>query len=82
MATTLMGIRDVFSVKDSKDLIVVGRVQGIIKEGAAVYLTNCGEDDATQFLTVVKTIEKGPSQPVTEAGDCMVALRLENGSVF
>ncbi len=82
MATSLMGIRDVFAVEDSKDLIVVGRVQGVIKEGAAVYLTNCGEDDGTQFLTVVKAIEKGPSQPVTETGDCMAALRLENGSVF
>ena len=82
MATTLMGIREVFAVKDSKDLIVMGRVQGIIKEGAAVYLTNCGEDDETQFLTVVKNIETGPAQPVNEASDCMVALRLENGSAF
>ena len=36
MATTLMGIEDVFSLKDSKDVVVVGVVKGTIKEGAAV----------------------------------------------
>lgn len=82
MATTLMGIRDVFSLKDSKDLVVVGFVRGTIKEGAAVYLTNCGEDDEEMFLTVVKSMEKGPSQPVTEVSDGVAALRLENASSF
>lgn len=82
MATTLMGIRDVFSVKDSTDVIVVGLVQGTIKEGAAVYLTNCGEDNDNNFLTVVKSMEIGPSQPATEATNCRVALRLENGTAF
>ncbi len=82
MATALMGIQDVFSLKDSEDVVVVGTVKGTIKEGAAVYLTNCGEDEGGQFLTVVKSIETAPSVSATEATDCRVGLRLENGTAF
>ncbi|MGN0432675.1 MAG: hypothetical protein ACI4EQ_10015 [Lachnospiraceae bacterium] len=82
MATTLMGIQDVFSLADSKDVVVTGTVKGTIKEGAAVYLTNCGEDEGSHFLTVVKAIETAPSVSATEATDCRAGLRLENGSDF
>ena len=79
----LMGERDVFSLKDNKDdVVVVGKLQGTVHIGDAVYLTNVGEDEEALFLTTICGIETGPSISVKEATDCNVALILEKGRHF
>ncbi len=80
---TLMGIMDVFSLKDNEeDLIVVGQVKGNIHVGDSVYLTNCGEDDNDRFSTTILGIETAPGVSVQEATDCNVGLRIENGKQY
>ncbi len=82
MGKTLLGVRDKFALKESEDLVVVGLLQGTVRVGDALYLTNCGEDEEELFLTTVLAIELGPSKPAKEATDCHVALRLEKGTHF
>lgn len=80
--SAVLGIRNVFSLKESDDVVVVGRVQGTIHVGDTVYVTNCGEDDAEEFTTTIRGIETGPSTPAMEATDCNVGLRIENGTQY
>lgn len=80
--SAVLGIRDVFPLKEGDDVVVVGRVEGTIREGDTVYLTNCGEDDAEEFATKILGIDIGPSTPAMEATDCNVGLRIENGKQY
>ena len=73
---------DTFNLTDSTDIVVVGRVNGIIRCGDAVYISNPGDDDAPVFLSTVTGLEKGDgsgnySHP-DEAGNTQIGVRLSN----
>ena len=72
------GVEDVFHLKDTDDLVVVGIVRGTVKPGMAVYVSNIGDDENTTLLTTVQGLEI-QGKPVETATNCPVALRLELG---
>ena len=72
------GVEDVFHLKDTDDLVVVGIVRGTVKPGMAVYVSNIGDDENTTLLTTVQGLEI-QGKPVETATNCPVALRLEMG---
>lgn len=75
------GVEDIFNLQDSDDRVVVGKVEGTVKVGDTVYLTNFGIESEMQSTTVV-SIELGPEKPADRASDCVAALRLENLSKY
>ena len=78
----VMGVMDVFPLKDSDDIVVVGKVKGKVTTGAAVYVSNMGEDDDQIFLTTILGVETGPNKPVEEATDTHVGLKIEKGKSY
>lgn len=75
-----LGVHQKFSLVNSTDIVVTGRLKGKVKLGDAVYVSNIGDDDDSVLLTTVRGIETGPNIQVTGATDGVVALRLENAS--
>ena len=73
------GVEDVFHLKDTDDLVVVGIVRGTVKTGMAVYVSNIGDDENSTLLTTVQGLEI-QGKPVETATNCPVALRLQMGS--
>lgn len=72
------GVQDTFELENSNDLIVVGRVNGKIRPEVAAYISNFGEEHAPISLTTVLGLEIDKSL-VSEAEDCYVSLRIEEG---
>lgn len=72
------GVEDVFKLRDSDDLVVVGYVRGTVKPGMAVYVSNVGDDENETLLTTVQGLEI-QGKPVDSATNCPVALRLQAG---
>ena len=73
------GVEDVFHLKDTEDLVVVGIARGTVKPGMAVYVSNIGDDENSTLLTTVQGLEI-QGKPVEIATNCPVALRLQMGS--
>lgn len=78
----ILGVLDVFSLKESPDYIVAGRVKGTVHKGDTMYLSNPGTDDDSKIEVTVTAIETGPGVAALQAADCDVALRVENGSRY
>lgn len=78
----VMGALDVYSLKDSDDCIVMGRVKGTIRKGDAVYVSEVGRDDGGILVTTAEGLEDGPGKAVTEATDCTVSVRLKLGMKY
>lgn len=76
----VLGVMDTFKLIDSKDLVIVGNVKGTVHVGDAVYCANQGDDEGGMFLTTILGIEINAKQPVNEAADCHVGLKLENAA--
>ena len=51
------GVEDVFHLKDTDDLVVVGIARGTVKPGMAVYVSNIGDDENSTLLTTVQGLE-------------------------
>ena len=78
----VLGVLDLFHLKDSDNLVVVGNVKGTVHVGDAVYISNPGSDMDDILLTTIIGIEKGPNQLVEEATDCHVGLCIEKGAQY
>ena len=78
----VLGARQIFALADSEDLLLVGKAEGTVKKGDAVFLSNVGEDDGYLFVSTVLDIEKEGKEKVQEATDCVVALRVERASRY
>ena len=50
----VFGIIDTFTLKESDDLVVVGRVNGKVEIGDSVFVTNPGDASEDPFETTVK----------------------------
>lgn len=78
-----MGVDDSFKLKNSKDIVVTGKLNGTVKEGDAVYVNNFSNDGEEEILlTKVMRIEVGPGNTQNKASDCNVALMLEGADSF
>lgn len=73
------GVEDIFELRDSNDLVVVGYVHGIMKPGMAVYVSNIGDDEGSIFLTEIVSMESF-GKMVTTATNKPIGIRLKNGS--
>ena len=51
-----LGVQKIFRIENSADLLAVGKVNGTIYKGAAIYITNPGEDSELTELTTVTEI--------------------------
>ncbi|MDD6794187.1 MAG: hypothetical protein PUE01_02060 [Clostridiaceae bacterium] len=74
-----LGVEDTFKLKDTTDIVVVGKVHGTIKIGSSFYITNMGDDNTPTSLSTVVSLEIN-RVPKNMATDTFVAVRIENGS--
>lgn len=74
-----LGILDTFQLKDSDDLVIVGRLQGTIHVGDPVSVRNPGDDDDEIQETSIQAIEIEKRQQASEASDRFVGIRLKDG---
>ncbi|MGN0318368.1 MAG: hypothetical protein ACI4E1_10615 [Lachnospira sp.] len=76
-----VGILDIFELTDkSSDIVVLGSLKGTLKVGAAVYISNVGDDESSTALTTVLGIEVAPNTPAEEATDRQVGLLIKDGA--
>lgn len=74
------GVQDTFGLKDSEDLVVIGKVKGTLHVGDEIYITNIGDDIITPAKTIVLGMEINKTR-VEYATDCLVALNVKNGAL-
>ncbi len=75
----VLGVEDVFPLKESENVVVVGKANGTVHVGDAVYISNVGDDEGDIFLTTVLGVEIGKGENVSHARDCCVGLMIEKG---
>ena len=75
-----MGIEDIFRLKDSDDIVVVGFVHGLIRKGSAVHIIDKNDPSKGHGVAVVTAIELANKKRVLEVADCVAALRLKDGN--
>lgn len=76
-----IGVEDTFRLKNSADLVIVGKVHGTVTPGAQVSVVNPGEDEKPTMQTMVEGIEINRTL-VQTATDTLVGLKIANGSEF
>ena len=77
--TFKLGVEDVYKISDdSLDLVVTGNVEGTLKVGDFVWLTNLGDDDGTVTTSAIYAMENAKREKVFEVTDEPVALWLED----
>lgn len=74
----VLGVMDVFALKNAEDMVVVGKVKGTVNTGMAVYVTNFGDDNGSTILSTIIGIEIN-QKSVNTATDCFVGLKIEAG---
>ena len=77
--TFKLGVEDVYKISDdSLDLVVTGNVEGTLKVGDFVWLTNLGDDNGTVTTSAIYAMENAKREKVFEVTDEPVALWLED----
>lgn len=74
------GVQDTFGLKDSNDLVVIGKVKGTIKASDDIYITNVGDDKQPIVKTKIVGLEIDKKR-VESASDCLVAICVKNGAM-
>ena len=69
------GVEDVFRLKDTEDLVVVGAVKGTIRPGMEACISNPGDDEKKVCRAQIKGLEQ-KHQMIDVATDQLVAIRL------
>ena len=76
-----LGVQKIFRIENSADLLAAGKVNGTIYKGAAIYITNPGEDSKlTELTTVTEIIINNNS--VDNAADTFVIVKLEAAGII
>jgi len=73
-----LGVEDTFELKNSDDLVVVGRAHGTVRTMMGAYLSNPGDDDNQISVITIEGIEIERSMEL-EATDCNVGLKIKDG---
>ena len=77
----VFGVLDKFRMDDGTDIIVVGKVNGVIEKGMAVMIRNYGDDDAAENVVKITAVEiQQRSEEMAE--NCFAALRIECGQMM
>ena len=77
--TFKLGVEDVYKISDdSLDLVVTGNLEGTLKVGDFVWLTNLGDDNGTVTTSAIYAMENAQREKVFEVTDEPVALWLED----
>lgn len=71
----VLGVLDAFSVPDNDDVVVIGRVQGIIRDGDRLYISNIGDDDDELVILHAVALEVD-RKVVPIAKDELVAIKI------
>jgi len=77
----IFGTADLFSIENSDDIVVLGRVTGKASVGDTVSITNFGEDAAPVFTSEITAIDIN-HETFETAEDCMAGLRIKNGARY
>ncbi|MBF0778900.1 hypothetical protein [Streptococcus cuniculi] len=75
--SSVFGVEDIFNLKRSGDLVVVGEVKGQIRVGDTLWARNIGDEDAKSFLVNIKQIQNIKQQSVSELVDTKGSLLIE-----
>lgn len=73
-----LGIEDIFPLRGTEDVIVVGQVRGTVTSNTMAQVTSPGRDENTLTLVNITSIEAGGKQ-VQSISDAPAALRVEGG---
>ena len=73
-----IGVLDVFHLKESEDIVILGNLNGVIKKGDVAYITNYGSASKEKNITEILGIEMQESGLVYEAKDSRISIRIEN----
>lgn len=74
-----LGVEDVYKISDdSLDLVVTGNLEGTLKVGDFVWLTNLGDDNGTVTTSAIYAMENAQREKVFEVTNEPVALWLED----
>lgn len=76
----VLGVFDIYSLKDTENILVAGQVKGTVNVGDTVLISNPGSDTEKSVKAKVLGIENGPGKQAKSACDCKVGLLIENGS--
>ena len=74
-----LGVEDTFELKDSEDIVVVGKVHGVARKNMQICVTNPGDDDSKVIETVIEAIDNN-GKPETEIKNAFAGLRIRNGN--
>lgn len=72
------GVEEFGPVKDTDDMLVIGRLKGTVKVGMGVYVSAPGRSNIPILITTVKELQAN-GQPAESATDGTVLMILENG---
>lgn len=73
------GVQEVFGLTDSNDIVVIGKVKGMISMDDEVMITNPGDDQPVRCISKVIGMEINKTK-VDHATDCLVVLKILNGA--
>lgn len=73
-------VEDTFNLKDSEDVVAVGFAHGLIERGNSVFIIDKNDPSHERACGIVSGIEKTGSEPVSQAADCKVGLRIQKGA--
>lgn len=77
----VFGVLDKFRMDDGTDLVVVGRVNGVIEKGMSVMIRNYGDDGAAEDVVRITAVEIG-QRSEESAENCFAALRIDCGQMM
>lgn len=72
-----IGVLDVFYLKESEDIVIVGDLDGVINKGDIAYITNYGDNKHEKNITKILGIDIR-NKFVYTAKDCRLGIKIEN----
>lgn len=75
----VFGVQEVFGLSDSNDVVVIGKVKGMIRVDDEIMITNPGDDQPARCISKVVGMEINKVK-VEHAADCLVVLKILNGA--
>lgn len=77
----IIGVLEKYNLQDSDDCVIVGKIQGTVRVGDKVYITNYGDDDDELVVTNVTRIDIANKKDIPECSEGFPALHIKNGAM-